>query len=477
MKAQAGYHLPHPAPLSLHPSPLTKLLRRLFHLAWPVLIGQFASMGMMVSDTMQVARYATADLAAVAVGSGIYISVIMALVGILSALSPTIAHLYGARRNDEIGAQFQQGIWLALFLSVAGTLALLFPDPLLALSRLEPPVEAKVRSYLLMLAFAAPPVMLYRAFAAFNQAIGRPRPMMVIALAGTAIHVPLSYALIHGAGPFPELGALGCGISNFVVALLACVAGALWLSTGAVYRPFRLFADWQRPHRAALGGLLRLGAPMGFSGFVETTSFTLIAVFVARLGAEVVAGHRVIANLHALMFMMPLSLGIATLVLVGHSAGARDWSRARATALTGMAVASALAVLFGLAVWFGRETIVATYSPDPAVQTIALGLIGYSAAFLVFDAAHTLASFSLRGFKVSFIPMLIHVVSFWGVGLAGGWWLAFRGIGTWLAPMGAAGFWLMALLATALALALVGWLLVRVTRRHIEEARATETAP
>ena len=129
MKAQAGYHLPHPAPLSLHPSPLTKLLRRLFHLAWPVLIGQFASMGMMVSDTMQVARYATADLAAVAVGSGIYISVIMALVGILSALSPTIAHLYGARRNDEIGAQFQQGIWLALFLSVAGTLALLFPDP------------------------------------------------------------------------------------------------------------------------------------------------------------------------------------------------------------------------------------------------------------------------------------------------------------------------------------------------------------
>ena len=70
-----------------------------------------------------------------------------------------------------------------------------------------------------------------------------------------------------------------------------------------------------------------------------------------------------IANLHALMFMMPLSLGIATLVLVGHAAGARDWPRARATALVGIAVASGLAVLFGLTVWSARETIVATYSP------------------------------------------------------------------------------------------------------------------
>lgn len=448
----------------------TSIVRRLFHLSWPVLIGQFASMGMMVSDTMQVARYATADLAAVAVGSGIYISVVMALVGILAALSPTIAHLYGARRNDEIGPQFQQGVWLALFLSLPGTLILLTPDPLLALSNLAPPVEAKARSYLLMLAFAVPPVMLYRAFYAFNQAIGRPRPMMVIALAGTAIHVPLSYALIHGAGPFPELGALGCGISNFVVALLGCTAGAVWLSASAIYKPYHLFAHWHRPQRAALGALLRLGAPMGFSTFVEITSFTLIALFVARLGAEVVAGHRVIANLHALMFMMPLSLATATLVLVGHAAGAQDWLRARATAIIGIAVAGGLALLFGISVWLARDTIVAAYSPDPAVQAVALGLIGYSAVFLFFDATHTLASFSLRGFKVSFAPMFIHVVSFWGVGLAGGWWLAFEGIGAWLAPMGAAGFWLMALLATVVALALVGMLLARVTREHIEEA-------
>lgn len=423
-------------------------------------------MGMMVSDTMLVGRYSTTDLAAVAVGNGIYISVVIALVGILSAISPTVAHLYGARRIDEIGPQFQQGIWLALALSLPGMLLLLFPGPVLALTALTPEIEIKIRHYLLALALTLPLLTMYRAFFSFNQALGKPRPMMVISVLAAGLHVPLSYALIHGLGPLPEMGAVGCAVSNSVVGVFSFSCGLLYLKTNSDYRPYRLFAHWRAPNYAALANLLRLGAPIGFSTFVEITGFTLIALFVARLGPEVVAGHRVVANMHGLMFMMPLSLATATLVLVGHAAGADDWRRARATAFAGIVISTVLAIAFALSLWFGRHAVVAAYTPDPAVQTIALGLIGYSALFLPFDAAHTLTSFSLRGFKVSFAPMLVHVGSFWGIGLAGGWWLAFHGIGG-IAPMGAAGFWLMSIVATLIAFALVLWLLQRVTRTHL----------
>jgi len=435
---------------------------RLFHLAWPVLIGQLAAMGMMVSDTMLVARYSTVDLAAVAVGSGIYVSITFSLAGVLSALAPTIAHLYGARRLDDIAPEFHQGVWLALLLAIPGVLLLCMPDPLLSLTRLAPEVEARTRAYLLVLAFGVPAAMVYRAVFMFNQAIGRPRPMMVISLIGTTLHVPLSWALIHGAGPFPELGAIGCAVSNVVVYATGCALGLAWISRATPYVPFRLFANWQTPRLAPIRALVRLGAPMGFSNFVEITSFALIALFVGELGAAVVAGHRVVGNMHGLMFMMPLALGTATLVLVGQAAGAQDWSRARLSALTGVAIAGALAIAFGLAVWLARASIVSLYTPDPAVQTVALGLIGYSAVFLFFDATHTLASFSLRGYKVSFLPMLVHVVCFWGIGLSGGWWLCFRGLGTTVAPMGAAGFWAMSTLATVAALLLIGGLLLKV---------------
>lgn len=442
-------------------------MRRLFHLAWPVLIGQLAAMGMMVSDTMLVARYSTVDLAAVAVGSAIYISIAFSLAGVISALSPTIAHLYGAKRVDDIAPEFQQGIWLALLLAVPGVFFLWVPDPLLALTKLAPEVEARTRDYLRTLAFGIPLAMVYRAVFMFNQAIARPRPMMVIALIGTALHVPLSYLLIHGLGPFPELGAVGCAVSNVAVFSTGCALALAWVRLAEPYRPFRLFARWQRPRRAPIQALVKLGAPMGFSNFVEITSFALIALFVGQLGASVVAGHRVVGNLHGLLFMMPLALGTATLVLVGQAAGARDWPRARRSAITGVAVAGALAILFGATVWLARAPIIALYTPDPAVQAVSLGLIGYSAVFLFFDATHTLASFSLRGYKVSFVPMLVHVVCFWGLGLAGGWWLCFRGLGDLIPPMGAAGFWAMSLIATVVALLLIGALLLKVSSDKI----------
>jgi hypothetical protein len=216
-------------------------------------------------------------------------------------------------------------------------------------------------------------------------------------------------------------------------ALCAC-----YLRFGKALRPYRLFTGWQRPRRKPLGQLLRLGLPMGFSHFVEISSFTLMALFVAQLGATVVAGHRIVANLAAICYMLPLALGIATLAQVGQAAGARDWQRAESSIGAGLLLAGGLSALLGLLLWRIAGPLTAAYTDDPAVQAVALGLIGYVALYQVFDAVQTIAAHALRGYRITFVPMFVHVVCFWGVGLLGGWWLAFHA----RQPMGVAGFWL-----------------------------------
>ena len=203
--------------------------------------------------------------------------------------------------------------------------------------------------------------------------------------------------------------------------------------------------------------LVRLGLPMGFSNFVEISAFSLVALLVAQLGATVVAGHRIIANLASVTFMLPLSLSLATLTQVGHAVGARDWSRARQSAIAGMLLAAGLATLLGGLIWLVRNPLVAAASNDHAVRAVALALIVYIAFYQVFDALQTVAAFSLRGYKITFLPMLVHVACFWGVGLFGGWWLAFRGP----QPMGVAGFWTGLTLSLILAATLLGGLLWR----------------
>lgn len=442
--------------------------RRILAHTAPMLIAQLASMGMMVIDTVLLGHYGTEDLAAVAIGGGIYIAVLMALAGVVQAVAPTVAHLRGGRRDGEIAGALQQAFWLALLLAIPGVLSMQHPDALLSLSNIEPGVEAKARAYLGLIAWGMPASLLYRTFYAFSNALGKPRPLMLISLGCTLLHGALAWLLVTGAqlGPFggERLGALGCGISNALVSWFALFCAATYMVLSRSLAHFGLLRRWQGPQRSALGELLRLGLPMGLSSFVEISAFTLIALLVAPLGATVVAGHRVVSNLAALCYMLPLALAlaIATLAQVGQAAGGGDWRRARASAGAGLLLAGTLALGLGLALWLGEELLVAASSSDLAVRRVSLSLIVYVAVYQMFDALQTVAAFALRGYKITFAPMLAHVVCFWGVGLGGGWWLAYRAA----RPMGVAGFWIASLASLVLAAILLGALLWNAVRER-----------
>jgi len=427
--------------------------------AWPILIAQLASMGMMVIDTVLLGHHGTVDLAAVAVGGGIYIAVVFALVGILQAVAPTVAHHVGAKREHEVAGALQQTVWLAAALGVPGMLILWFPDPILALSTIEPAVEEKLRLYLRIIACGMPAALLYRTFYSFCNALRQPRPLMLISLCNTLVHGGLAWSLVSGVFTEP-LGALGCGLSNAFVNWVGCGLAAGWVAKSPALARFKPFADWQAPRWTTMRELLRLGLPMGFSNFVEITSFTLIALFVAQLGATAVAGHRIVANLAALCYMLPLALAIATLAQVGQAAGARDWARSRAAIGAGLLLAGGLSTLLGVLLWLAAEPLAFAYTSDPAVRRVSLSLIGYIALYQFFDAVQTVAAYSLRGYKITFAPMLVHTVAFWGVGLFGGWWLAFRAT----PPLGVEGFWLASLASLVAAAAMIGAILWRALR-------------
>ena len=233
------------------------LLRRIVELAWPVLIAQLSSMTQMVSDTVLAGRYGTEDLAAVAVASGIYISIVMLMVGILQAVAPTVAHLFGAGRLHAIGPALQQGFWLALMLAVPGTLVLGYPEHLLQLARVPPDIAKGAGAYMQAAAFGLPAVLLYRTFYAFNNAVGRPRVLMAISFVVTATHIPLAWALTNGLFGFaglPALGGTGCGVSTAIVAWLGLICGFTHLVRSPAYRPYAIFFDWRPPRLREIGG-------------------------------------------------------------------------------------------------------------------------------------------------------------------------------------------------------------------------------
>lgn len=419
--------------------------------AFPILVAQLASIGMMVVDTAVLGHVSPVDLAAVAIGGGIHISVVFALVGVLQAVAPVVAHLHGAGRDDKVADVLQQGFWLAVLLAIPGILFLTHPGAVLGISSMDSVVEAKVRQYLGLLAWSLPAALFYRTFYAFCNALGKPRVLMAIGLLSLALHALLAWGFAAQGWLGEPLGVAGCALSNVLVGWLACAGGALYLQLGPLGRRYRPFANWSRPRWSTWRELLRLGVPMGFSNLVEITSFTLISLFVASLGATVVAGHRIVANLSALTYMLPLSLAIATMAALGQALGARDAPRVRATVRAGLALSAVSSSLVGLLLWLSAEPVVAAYTDDQDVRLIAVGLVGYVAIYQFFDALQTVAGHCLRAYRVTFVPMLVQTFCFWGIGLLGGAWLCYR----WTPPLGVAGFWMASVLSLICAAALL----------------------
>ncbi len=435
-------------------------VRGLIAHALPILIAQLSSIGMMLVDTAVLGHVSSLDLAAVAIGGGIHVSVVFALVGILQAVAPVVAHLHGAGRDEAVAGVLQQGFWLALLLTVPGFLFLTHPGALLGSVGMDAAVEAKVRQYLGLLAWGLPAALCYRTFYAFCNALGRPRVLMGIGLCSLALHALLAWGFALQGWLGEPLGAAGCALSNILIGWVACLCGAAYLGFGPLGRRYRPFADWHPPRWTAWHELLRLGLPMGLSNLVEITSFTLISLFVASLGATVVAGHRIVANLSALTYMLPLSLGIATMAAVGQAVGAHDGARARATIKAGLFLSGALSTTAGILLWLLAEPLVDAYTNDPAVRSVASGLIAYVAIYQFFDALQTIAGHSLRAYRVTFVPMLVQTFCFWGIGLLGGAWLCYRGP----QPLGVAGFWLAAVVGLVFAAAMLLPLLRKVVQ-------------
>jgi len=435
--------------------------------AWPVLVAQLVSIGMMVADTVIVGHHSTQHLAAVAVGSGLYATLALSLGGVLQALVPIVGQHYGAGERERIGSDMRQGLWLAGLLTLLGTALLINPRWLLAPARLEPDVENIAIGYMRLLTLSLPAALGYRAFHATATALGQPRPLMFVAFFETLGHIVLAWCLVGGRFHLPALGAMGAGLSQVIVSWVSLGLCFWLLKNHPRFAPFQVFARLEKPGWQAQKELLRLGIPTGFSFLVEVSAFTLMAIFIARLGAETVSGHRIAANLSAFVYMLPLSLAIATAAQVAQSVGARNEALARSYAFAGLKIACTFSVVLIVALLWLRTPIAWLATEDPKVAEVAAGLAFYIAIYQFFDAIQTVACFALRAYKISFVPLLIHLGCFWGLGLGFGYWLAFLAP----EPQGAYGFWQAAVVSTVTASLLFGGLLWWVTKQRSRMGR------
>lgn len=431
-----------------------------------VLVGQLAVMAFGVTDTIVAGRYSESSLAALSVGSAIYISVFVALMGVLQALLPVWAELHGARRQVQVGQSFRQALYLCAITMVLGMGLLLAPDALLRWTEVPPALREEVQRYLAVLALALPPSLLFRMYSTLNQSLGHPRLVTWLQIASLFIKVPLSIWFAFGGGGLSPQGAVGCAWATLVVNYLM-LGVALWLlRTQDLYQPYRIWHALERPNWRAIADFARLGLPGGLAIMVEVTSFTLMALFIARLGTVAAASHQIAANLTAVLYMAPLSIAIAASSRVSFWQGAGDARQARAVIRLGLKLSLSTALVLAATLFVVRGALAGVYARSPEVVALATTLLAWVALYHLADSVQVVCVFFLRCFRVTLAPLLVYCLLLWGMGLSGGYWLAYQGLGSWRALQSPAAFWASSAVALALTAFIFLWLLWQVLRRR-----------
>lgn len=443
---------------------------KLIKLATPVLIASVAQTGMGFVDTIMAGGVSATDMAAVSIASSIWLPTILFGIGLLMALVPVVAQLNGSGRQKKIPFEIQQGIAMALFISIPTVFVLFQTKVILGLMDVEPVMAEKTIGYMHAVMLAVPAFLLFQALRSFTDGMSLTQPAMVIGFAGLLLNIPLNWIFVYGKFGAPALGGVGCGVATTIVYWIMFVMLLVYIITSNRVAHINVFGTFHKPQLKPLLRLFKLGFPVAAALFFEVTLFAVVALMVAPLGPLIVAAHQVAINFSSLVFMLPMSIGAAVSIRVGHRLGEGSVQGATIASHVGLIVAVVMAFGTAILTVLFREQVALLYTDNRAVIEVALQLLLLAAIYQVTDAIQVVAAGALRGYKDMSAIFNRTFIAYWILGLPSGYIL---GMTDWVVePMGAHGFWMGFIIGLSSAALMLG-LRLRWMHKQPDESQLT----
>jgi putative MATE family efflux protein len=413
-------------------------LRPLVRLVWPVLVEQLLVMMVGFSDTILAGHYlAPQHLAAMTLISYMiwFLTNLFSFVSI-GAVAMT-ARFVGAQDWQNANRVVNQSFLLGGILAVAYTVAgLLFGGRLSSLLQLEGESAALATRYLYCLIAVMPMMMLESVGNGCLRGAGDMVTGLVTMIVVNVINVAVSWSLLLGLGPLPELGwdglAIGTACGHFVGGLIP-LSRLLRGRAGLRIRRAMLVPD-----RDLMRRILRIGVPGGVDTLSITTCQLVFLSMVDRLGTVAAAAHGVAIRVESLAYLPGYAFQLAAATLAGQYLGARDYHRANRSVLMACATSGGLMIGVSLSFFLFAGPLVDIFlgADQEDVAAVAPGLLKIIAVALPTLALTQVLTGALRGagdtrwplvftfigFLIVRLPMTWLVTQRWDWGIEGAWY-------------------------------------------------------
>ena len=336
---------------------------------------------------------------------------------------------------------------------------------------LEANVMRIAKQYLIALSFGIIPLFIYTVLRNFIDALGQTRTSMLITILGLPVNVALNYVLIFGKLGFPHLGGVGSGYATAVTYWCILIVSIVIIHKKEPFSNFDLFKRFHRISFSTWKEILKIGLPIGFSVFFETSIFSAVTLFMSSYNTITIASHQAAINFASFLYMIPLSISMALTIVVGFEAGAKRHQDARSYSRIGVTIAVGMAFVCAGLLFTLRESVASLYTKDADVLALTSHFLIYAIFFQLSDALQAPIQGALRGYKDVNVTFLMSLVSYWVIGLPLGIVLAKY------TDLQAFGYWIGLIAGLAAGATGLAYRLIKIQKKQLlEENKSSRTA-
>ena len=401
----------------------------LLKLSIPLIITGFIESSVGFFSTLFLAHLGERELAAGAMVTWIFVTMMVVLWGALTSVSVLVSQKHGAKDVKGVTYAVRDGLLLATLFVIPATLLLWFTPTLLLHMGQDPANVALTESYMRGLVWGIFPDFTGLVLMQFLIGLGHTRSNLMFSLMWVPLNIFCNYVLMFGKLGLPVLGMVGIGWGTTIaywISTLLLFFYLLWDKNYRVY--FKGIFAWYKPRY--LLELWQIGLPMGAMYCIEISFFMVLTLVAGKLGEHVLAANQIALQYMGVISVFTFAMAQAITVRIGHVLGQNDFSKAVYAAYLGIILGTFLMFLAALTYIFAPDFLISIdlNLADPknaeVIRCIKEFFI-FIAIFQILEATRFGFFGALRGFKDTRFTMLTSLVTFWGIDFPLGYFLAF----------------------------------------------------
>ncbi len=396
-----------------------------------------AQKGMQLIDTLMMGWLGPAALAAGAIGTAIFITILVFCMGTLSAVGVFIARAKGANDEKEMTVSLKNGIMLAITLSLP-CIVIIWLAPHIFMREENKDVIHNATLLLHGLSLGLPGYLLFLVFREFISAFSLTRIVMIV----TTLSIPLTFfmndLLMYGKFGLPRLGVAGIGYAGAIV-MWVMFFGLFFYS--ARHHQLKVHLNFKSvpSNLQKIRDMLFIGFPSGTFFLLEAAFFLSAIMMISHFGVDALAAFQIAIQCVVIAYAIPFSLSMATALQTSHAIGSNEIGRLKTIAMQnfglGVTFSILVAILFILFPGFFIHFFLSKENNSSDTLQMASSFLIIAAFFQCLDAIQAIANGMLRGLKDTLMPMVLSIGSYWIVGLGSAYYFAFH------TRLGADGIW------------------------------------